>query len=371
MQTLDFFRDSGLIAPDVVVFAKSVQILTAAEGLSSCWDPRGRTHACFTGFSTAKRSHLFYKTRDARPLLLALIGQYPTAEKGVIVRRHSCKNQFCMNPSHYFYGTRADVMREHRLRKGSKLDSSLIGEIVKADTTISSASLAKKYNLPYHTIRRIRSGQTYSDTEDRDFGGNLNESKAKLEELYEYLTSRHPQEVRQYQLEYHVTNELECPWHRNGEKTHKGNFGHMGECLDCLKEIQKGRCGVDVTQFDYRWYWQVKRFWDQVDIRGEDECWPWKGLTKKNGTESVAYCPSPFHRSNAQSAMRVAYWLSRGYIGKYRVETQKSCEKFCCNPKHLTARGLDEGVSPSKIDSIKLNYGNIFEHFKKTHPEAS
>ena len=74
---------------------------------------------------------------------------------------------------------------------------------------------------------------------------------------------------------------------RAGTKEHKGRFGHMGECLDCLEELKKGRCTIDVTQFDYRWYWQVRRFWDQVDIKGEDECWPWLGGTKKNGLESV------------------------------------------------------------------------------------
>ena len=33
----------------------------------------------------------------------------------------------------------------------------------------------------------------------------------------------------------------------------------MGECLDCMKQIKSGRCIVDVREFDFRWYWQVKR----------------------------------------------------------------------------------------------------------------
>ena len=105
--------------------------------------------------------------------------------------------------------------------------------------------------------------------------------------VLQQLASSHPDEVRRYELDYHMTNE-KLPWHRHGTDKHKGRFGHMGECLDCLEELKKGRCTVDVTQFDYRWYWTVKRFWDQVDVRGEDECWPWLGATKKGGTESVA-----------------------------------------------------------------------------------
>ena len=44
---------------------------------------------------------------------------------------------------------------------------------------------------------------------------------------------------------------------------------------------------------------------------------------------------------------------------------KKTCEKFCCNPLHLEARGLDDVPIPSKIENIQLNYVNIFEHFKK------
>ena len=70
--------------------------------------------------------------------------------------------------------------------------------------------------------------------------------------------------------------------------------------------------------------------------------------------------------------MRVAYWLSRGYTGKYRIHTKPDCEKFCCNPKHLIAKGLDGVSEPPKIETIQLNYVNIFEHFKKpTHKRAS
>ena len=64
--------------------------------------------------------------------------------------------------------------------------------------------------------------------------------------------------------------------------------------------------------------------------------------------------------------MRVAFWLSRGFVGKYRIHTKKTCEKFCCNPLHLEVRGLDDALMPSKIENIQLNYVNIFEHFKKT-----
>ena len=49
---------------------------------------------------------------------------------------------------------------------------------------------------------------------------NLEESWDYFENLVANLLTSYPEEVRRYQLEYHVTNELECPWHRNGETGH-------------------------------------------------------------------------------------------------------------------------------------------------------
>ena len=365
MKTLEFFRDNGLIAPDAVVFAKAFQVFMRFAGKGACWDLKKSRHRIFSGFINSKRNHLFYKTMDARPFLLAMIGQFPEPGKTVIVRRHTCGCKYCLNPTHYYYGTKADVRMETNQRNGDVLTPELVDLIRGADEGLSSKAVSKRFNVSYQRVRKIRLGQTFEAVQDRADTPTLREGWNTLEKVLHHLASSHPQEVRRYELDFHMTSEMECPWHRNGTKEHKGRFGHMGECLDCLEELKQGKCTVDVTQFDYRWYWTVKRFWDQVDVRGEDECWPWLGATKKGGSESVAYCPSPVHSGATQSAMRIAFWLSRGFVGKYRIHTRKTCEKFCCNPLHLEARGLDDVPVPSKIENIQLNYVNIFEHFKK------
>ena len=365
METLEFFRANGLIAPDAVVFAKAFQVFMRIAGKDACWDLKKSRHRIFSGFINSKRNHLFYKTMDARPLLLAMIGQFPEAGKNVIVRKHICDCKFCLNPSHYYYGTKADVRLETNQRNGDTLTPQLVDQIRQADKGLSSRALSRRFNVSYQRVRKIRVGETFDVMQDQADASTISEGWNMLEKVLHHLASSHPDEVRRYELDFHMTSEMECPWHRNGTKQHKGRFGHMGECLDCLEELKQGKCTVDVTQFDYRWYWTVKRFWDQVDVRGEDECWPWLGATKKGGTESVAYCPSPVHSGATQSAMRVAFWLSRGFVGKYRIHTKKTCEKFCCNPLHLEARGLDDVLMPSKIENIQLNYVNIFEHFKK------
>lgn len=261
------------------------------------------------------------------------------------------------------------------LEKNSRQRSTVSAEVIKAMRAGRQdgkrvLDLARKYKVPYHTARRICAGETYE---------NLNETKEQPTdaaiweitlEICKQITARYPEEAREFNIAFHVSDQLECPWHRHGLPGHKGNFGLMGECLDCLEEIEKGRCTVDVTEFDMRWYWQVKRFWEQVEIKGEDECWRWAGATRKAETESIAYFPSPFHSGKTQSASRVAFWLSRGYTGKYRVFAKADCEKFCCNPKHLTIRELNGLPEPDSIAAIQLNHGNIFKHYRETHPQA-
>lgn len=172
--------------------------------------------------------------------------------------------------------------------------------------------------------------------------------------------SDYPEFTAAFYKEMEKQPDLCCPWHRKGQPGHKGNFGLMGECLDCMAEIEKGRCTVDMKNFDFDVYWTIRNFWLQVDIKGPNECWPWLGATKKNDTETVGYLPSPFHKGPTQSAARIAFWTSRGYVGKYRIQHQKGCDFKCCNPLHLRLSRLVSVPDPTEIESIQLNYG----HFK-------
>ena len=137
-----------------------------------------------------------------------------------------------------------------------------------------------------------------------------------------------------------------------------------------MEEIKKSRCTVDVREFEMKWYWQVKRFWEQVDIKGEDECWRWKGATRKNGTESTAYFPSPFHSGKTQSAPRIAFWLSRGYTGKYRIFNKPTCTPFCCNPKHLMLKGVRDIPECKSIKDIKLHHENILQYHRERNKQT-
>ena len=372
MKPNDFFTDGSLTAADLVTFAKVFKLCLDTLGRDRCWCLKERTHSIFSGFSTAHPNRGLYKGQDVRPLVLAMSGRFYSDERPVSVRRACCSSVYCINPLHYYYGTRGDVAMETTTKKpkARAKQNQVTPEVVEnlrqdKEAGESILSLSRKYKLPYHVARRICNDETYNEyngtftSEDEE--QLWNQTIANCVEI----CNDNPTEARSFNLAFHVTEQLQCPWHRNGATTHKGNFGLMGECLDCMKEIKAGRCLIDVTQFDMAWYWSVKRFWEKVDIQDEDSCWPWDGKLRRGKSESVAYFPSPFHNAKTQSAPRVAFWLARGYTGKYRVFSRPECDSFCCNPKHLTIREFKDLLPPSKISTIRLSHGNIFESFRE------
>jgi hypothetical protein len=361
-----FFADFGLLQEDQVAIANAVQLALASWGTKQCWRLDRISHPVFAGFNTSNQTSLLYKGCSSRILLLGMIGQL--GEEGEIaIRRSICTSPHCLNPDHYFWGKRNQVSLKTQKNTGVSMSGEVIQsmrlEHGKGEKIIE---LSRRYKVPYHTARRICVGETYESLNETEKPKMTPADWSHLKQVCNDIINRYPEKVKDLTVEMKMTKELECPWHRHGDPKHKGNFGSMGECLDCMDEIRNGRCTVDVTNFDFRWYWTVKRFWDYVDIKGEDECWPWIGPIKKDKSESVAYFPSPFHAGKSQSASRVAFWLSRGYTGKYRVFSFNRCVKFCCNPKHLTIRDLRDQPIPDKIKTINLSYGNIFDRQRET-----
>jgi hypothetical protein len=75
-----------------------------------------------------------------------------------------------------------------------------------------------------------------------------------------------------------------------------------------------------------------ERFWDKVDVRTHDECWPWLGGRTGRGYGTF------WADGMARAAHKVAYELSAGAVprGKYVHHT---CENvLCMNPAHLDLR---------------------------------
>jgi hypothetical protein len=74
---------------------------------------------------------------------------------------------------------------------------------------------------------------------------------------------------------------------------------------------------------------EISEFWAHVDIRGLDECWPWRG-------QAVGYGHHYF-RSEKRSiaAHRAAYEITKGVIKKGYLVIHSCDNPPCCNPQHL------------------------------------
>jgi hypothetical protein len=77
----------------------------------------------------------------------------------------------------------------------------------------------------------------------------------------------------------------------------------------------------------------ARSFWSKVEMRGPDECWPWKLSLNRAGYGQVRCCGDTF------LAHRIAYELTAGPIPEGRtldhVKARGCTLRSCCNPAHL------------------------------------
>ena len=71
-------------------------------------------------------------------------------------------------------------------------------------------------------------------------------------------------------------------------------------------------------------------FWQKVDRRGPDECWPWTGFLTEKGYGRI--CRG---RKGNVRAHRLAYYLANGVDPGRKVVCHKCDNPKCCNPAHL------------------------------------
>lgn len=89
------------------------------------------------------------------------------------------------------------------------------------------------------------------------------------------------------------------------------------------------------------------RFWEKVDIRGPDECWPWKGLLAPKGYGRFTLSRS--HRGNRhRRASAVAWELTNHKSIGGRLACHTCDNPPCCNPAHIYA-----GTSQDNANDMK------------------
>lgn len=73
---------------------------------------------------------------------------------------------------------------------------------------------------------------------------------------------------------------------------------------------------------------ELIRFWQSIDERGEDECWPWLKSTNQDGYGRIKFRRRPF------TSTRVSYFLYHG-IELIGLACHTCDNPACCNPLHL------------------------------------
>lgn len=87
----------------------------------------------------------------------------------------------------------------------------------------------------------------------------------------------------------------------------------------------------------------AERFWDCVDRKSLNECWPWKHALNSKGYGCIRFNG---RRSNAS---RIAYYLAYGEIPPNLCVCHKCDNPPCCNPNHLFLGTLADNLRDAAL----------------------
>ena len=109
----------------------------------------------------------------------------------------------------------------------------------------------------------------------------------------------------------------------------------------------------------------MDRFFDKIDMRGDDECWPWTA-----GTDGHGYGRFYVEGRSAVYAHRFAWELLVHVPADASVHVLHSCDNPpCCNPAHLR-EGSPGDNSKDRVDRNRQARGESIGTSKLTEADV-
>ena len=85
----------------------------------------------------------------------------------------------------------------------------------------------------------------------------------------------------------------------------------------------------------------LDRFWDKVDVRGADECWPWIGGKNEHGYGVF------WNGERLEKAPRFSFRAFVGVLARTQV-----CRHDCDNPACVNPAHLSSGMAQDNVDDM-------------------
>lgn len=109
----------------------------------------------------------------------------------------------------------------------------------------------------------------------------------------------------------------------------------------------------------------IKRIWDNIDKKGEDDCWLWRGGKTLSGYGRISY------GDKVARVHRLVYIQTYGEIHEDKPFITHACNNpLCCNPKHLRA-DTPKGNSRYMVDCDRQAKGENNGNSKLTIEEIN